>query len=428
MKKLMIVLGVLLFAAGSAVAGANVELWGNMEVEGNYYDNYYLAPNNTITWSDYEMEIELWLKLLASENTFVTTRFNMLDDIWAQGQGREVDIDLDRSGNDDNIAVERGFLTHIFSNGTKLEAGLMDSDTWGTRFGDNLAGNYRIQATHETAAGTLIGFVQKDRENGSDQTFNNESEDDDSDQIGVGLKTTLGAINFMPQIVYAVDSNLVQDDDNDGRKTTTFTVAVSGGKDNLGFEGEFTYQNVDYSGYTVGLTPVDDANLFGVYANVWANMDANKIGLIFAYANYDDEAGQGFDMGDDFDVTILLDEAVPYLFANAPFNVNLNPTFYGGLSGLTLAQVYANVAINNRITVMPSLTYFASSDDLTVGLNGPDVDANAYELNVGADYKITDMLTYSAAVAFAKIDAEVGGADIDDIDALRFLHKLSLDF
>ncbi len=428
MKKLIVVLCVLLFAAGSAFAGSNVEVWGNMEVEGNYYDNYFLVPNDVVTWSDYEMEIELWLKLIASENTFVTTRFNMLDNIWANGTPREVDIDLDRNRDDNNIAVERGFLTHIFSNGTKLEVGLMDSDTWGTRFGDNLAGNYRIQGTHETPVGTLVGFIQKDRENGYD-LITDDQEDDDSDQYGLGLKTTIGCVNVMPQIVYAVDSNLVRDQDNDGRKTTTFTLAVSGGKDILAFEGEFSYQNVDYSGYMIGGVPVDDANVYGFYANVWANLDANKIGLIFAYSSYDDDAGEGFDMGDDFDVTILLDEAAPYLINGGGMgNVNLNPNFYGGLSGLTLAQVYAKVAINNKISIMPSLTYFASSDDLTTGFGGVDVDANAYELNLTADYKITDMLTYTAAVAFAKIDAEIGGVDLDDIDALRFLHKLSLDF
>jgi hypothetical protein len=433
MKKLIVVLCVLLFATGSAFAGANVDVWGSMEIEGNYYDNYYLFPDDAVTFSDYEMEIELWLKLIASENTFVTTRFNMLDNVWANwaGAGAEPDIDLDRGNNDNNIAVERGFLTHIFSNGTKLEAGLMDSDAWGTPFGDNLAGNYRIQGTHDTPAGTLVGFVQKDRENGNDPTLD-DWEEDDSDKYGIGLKTTLGSINFMPQIVYAIDSNLgVWDQDNDGRKTTTFTIAASGGKDNLGFEGEFSYRISDYSGeMAVGVPFPDDANTFGFYANLFANLDANRIGLIFAYSSWDDEAGEGFDMGDDFDVTILLDEAAPFLMNGGvgAGNPNLNPNFYGGLAGLTLAQVYATVAINNKITVMPSLTYFASSDDLNTGVGGLDVDANAYELNIAADYKITDMLTYSAAVAFAKIDAEVGGADIDDIDALRFLHKLSLDF
>ena len=423
MKKLIVVLCVLLFATGSAFAGSNVDVWGSMEIEGNYYDNYYLAPNDAITWSDYEMEIELWLKLIASENTSVTTRFNMLDNVWANGNRREVDIDLDRGRNDNNIAVERGFLTHLFSNGTKLEAGLMDSDTWGTSFGDSLAGNYRIQVVHDTPAGSVVGFVQKDRENGSNQAAD-DFEEDDSDQYGIGLKTTLGSINFMPQVVYAVDSNFIGDQDNDGRKITTFTIAVSGGKDNLGFEGECSYQISDYSGL-----PLSDANTFGVYADLFANLDANRIGLIFAYSSWDEEAGEGFDMGDDFDVTILLDEAVPYMMnGGGRPNPNLNPNAYGGLAGLTLAQVYASIAINNKITVMPSLTYFASSDDLNTGPGGLDVDANAYELNIAADYKITDMLTYSAAVAFAKIDAEVGGADIDDIDALRFLHKLSLDF
>lgn len=423
MKKFSIILCILLIAAGSAFAGSNVEVWGNMEVGGNYYDNYYLSPNDAITFSDYDMEIELWLKLLASENTFVTTRFNMLDNAWANGTRNEVDIDLDSSRNDNNIAVERGFLTHIFQNGTKLEAGLMDSDAWGTRFGDNLAGNYRIQGTHETPAGTLAGFIQKDRENGTDQAVNNESEDDDADQYGIGLKSAVGTVNVMPQVVYANDSNLVADQDNDGKKTTTFTLALSGGKDILAFEGEASYQIVDYSG--AGLP--DDANVFGIYANMWANLDANKIGLIFAYSSWDDNAEEGFDMGDDFDITILLDEAIPYLYnGGGRGNVNLEPNFYGGLAGMTLAQVYAKMAINNKINVMPSLTYFATSDDLTVGAT--KIDANAYELNLAADYKITDMLTYTAAVAFAKIDAEVGGVNVDDIDALKFLHKLSLDF
>jgi len=412
MKKLFITLCVLLFTAGAAYAGPGVEMWGQFEVEGIYYDNYFLAPNNTVTWSDYDMELELWLKLIASETTYVTTRFNMLDNVWAnQKNGIEADIDLDRSANDDNIAVQRAFLTHLFSNGTKLDVGLMEGDRWGTAFGESEVGRYRIQATHDTPAGTVQAYIQKDVEWGNQG--NDDDEDDDADSYGIGLETTIGCMNVMPQIVYSNNSNYVLDQDNDGRKTYQFIVAVTGGKDMLEFEAELAFQNVDYSGIAR-----DDANLYGVYGNLWANLDANKIGLLFAYGNYDNDAMEGFDFGDDLDVTLLLDEAVPVLLNNQ--DLSGFGDMYAGLTGVVLVQIYGDIAISDKLNVLPSLTYLADNMD--------GVDATAFEVNLSADYKITDMLTYSAGIAYSKIDAEIGAIDLDDIDSLMVLHRLVLDF
>ncbi|MFO7965187.1 MAG: hypothetical protein R6U50_14785 [Desulfobacterales bacterium] len=176
-----------------------------------------------------------------------------------------------------------------------------------------------------------------------------------------------------------------------------------------------------------GKTPekADDGNTSGVYADVWASLDANKFGIVLARGNWNKKAGNG--LGEETDFTLLFPNAVPFLLSNYGAATQY-PEMADRPNDLTMAQIYARLAVSNKINLIPSLTYFSSNENYTSSLGGPSAGANAYELNLAADYKISDMLTYTAAVAFAKIDVNIGGVDLDEIDSLKWVHKLSLDF
>jgi hypothetical protein len=237
---------------------------------------------------------------------------------------------------------------------------------------------------------------------------------DDVNSYGVSLKTALGFVNVMPRLVFSTDRSLTWNQDDDARKTSEFTLALDGEKDFLEFEGEFDYQNVDYSGIA---GPKDVGNL-DVYGNIWANLDAGKIGLLFAYGARDDNDEGRFSFGDDLDGAIFLGQTVPTFHSSGV----LKPSglLHHGIAGVTLAQVYARMAIGDKLHVKPSLTYFA--DKLK------KFSADEYEVNLSAGYKITDMMTYEAAIAFSKIDAKADRIDADNIDGMSFFQKFVLDF
>ena len=237
---------------------------------------------------------------------------------------------------------------------------------------------------------------------------------DDFNSYGIRLKSALGFVNIMPQIVFSTDQSLALNHHSDTRRTSEFTLGIDGEKNFLKFEGEFDYQNVDYSGI-VGQKSVDT---FDIYGNLYANLDGAKIGVLFAYGSRNDNDEAGFNFGDDFDGAIFLGETVSAFHASDILKPSGSP--HHGIAGVTLAQVYAKLAIGDNLQVKPSLTYFAD--------NLKNISADSYEVNLSAGYKITDMMTYKAAVAFSKIDAKTDIVDDDDIDGMSFLQKFVLDF
>jgi hypothetical protein len=277
-----------------------------------------------------------------------------------------------------------------------------DTPDWG-KTGTGIADAGKTVFTHDFSNGGKLQVSLK-----------GDATNDDFNSYGIRLKSALGFVNIMPQIVFSTDESLVLNQHSDTRKTSEFTLAIDGEKNFLKFEGEFDYQNVDYSGI-VGQKSVDT---FDIYGNLYANLDGGKIGVLFAYGSRNDNDEARFNFGDDFDGAIFLGETIPAFHASDILKPSGSP--YQGIAGVTLAQVYAKLSIGDNLQVKPSLTYFAG--------NLKNISADSYEVNLSAGYKITDMMTYKAAVAFSKIDAKTDHADDDDIDGMSFLQKFVLDF
>ncbi|KAA0258330.1 hypothetical protein FHQ18_04000 [Deferribacter autotrophicus] len=408
MKKFLVFLALLAFAATSFAV--ELKLSGNFYVRGSYIKNgsdldgdkkVDLQTSNAPSFSYFDQDMNLWAKLVVDEDTWVTTRFAIHDEDWKNANENDTD---------DNIAAERAWLTHKFATGTKLDAGLMSGGGWGTAFGNDVGGKYRVKITQALPYGSLVAWVQKNAEKGKELQYK-DAEKDDSDSYAIGLTFKAGDITIKPLVVYTVDSagtnNAYVDNSTDGKKTTSFDIAAMGKFGVIGFEAEFDYDNVEFD-KNYGT----DYDVYGIYVNAYTMIDKVKVGGIFAYGSYDKDAQKGYDFDDDFDLTLVLSDWVGFGGGD-------------GLTGMTAYQVYAKAPVMDKLTANASLTYVTSNQEGNSTTTNYLEDATAYEVDLGAAYTIKKGLVYSVAFGYAKIDLD-GQSDPDPV--IRAYHKISLSF
>ncbi|MDJ0783031.1 MAG: hypothetical protein QNJ22_13735 [Desulfosarcinaceae bacterium] len=398
MKKFMVALLAVLMLSSAAWA-ASVEVDGSYYVRGRYFSNPGLdLEDDYDPFSNYDHELDLWSQINVSDTTFVRFRFEIADENWP-GDGGGI-------ASDDNLEVQRVWGGHTFTNGTKFEFGKMTGGTWATSFAEAGEARYRLKLTQPLPIGTLLAIIEKKAENGSSVE---DSEKNDSDAYYVGLVTKAGNINVKPLVGYINDGS--QDLTDDGyRNTFLFQLGLDGTFGIIGFESEFDYTNINYDdGADVSPGGEDSASLFGLYFDVYAQLDALKPGVFFAYGSVDDDAGLVFNFGDDFDGHGA--EMIGNEFA------------FGGvdaIGGATYFGAYVNFAASDALSFFGQIGYAqGNSDHPTIE------DDTALDISARGAYKITDAVTYTVGGGYASVDRDAG----DDPDpGYKLYHKLAISF
>jgi hypothetical protein len=403
MKKLFLITLAVLFVAGAAYAGApDMDFSGMINTRGQYFSNDDGVTEDSGNYMIYDMEFDADLNIHASDKSGVFLNFEIHDENFDVTPGGSDD----KTG-DDQIAFKRAFGYHTFGTGTKVEFGVLTGAAFGTAFGDNGDGRYRVKFTQPTSAGVFVLVLEKNKENGPNATDDYDAEADDSDLYAVAYVAPFGDMKFMGLGVYNLVNIAVGADETDEEADLAVTVVslnLLGSLGAIGFETEFIYQNFAYS------TDFDseDHSLMGFYANGWTNMDAMKVGAQLAYGSFDDDAQAGFGFGEDYTPTIGGADAF-----------TVGDSAKSEYNAVTLLNAYLDFALNEEMNVGGSLTYWLSNSK-----DNDWEDATGYEVDVTFGYKLSDSTKYSAGLAQGQIDLD----DCDPDPFTRIYHKIQVSF
>ncbi|MCD8553644.1 hypothetical protein [Seleniivibrio sp.] len=427
MRKLLVALMMVAFAA--TAFAADIKFSGSYEVNGRYTDNYNLnglsehvytgygtgtptqeyqngapvASDDAVSASWYKQTFDLWMNVQTDKDTFFKSMIEFVDDKYANGSPNSQDGDYAKNGlGGDNFELQRAWLGHNFG-GILLEAGLMNSGTWGYAFGDNAEGNMRIKATFDVPYGKLSVYTQKSAE--SSDINKKDSEDDDADKYSIGYKGTFGGIMVAPKLDYDIKSSGTKNGDYEGSgdsKTIDFDLAAGGKFGALTVEAEYQLKSTSLADEGTGNNK--DYDVYGFYLNANYNLGSATVGALTAYASVSsDDETQGYSFGDDFDVTFILDDELALGDKNGI-----------GMTGFWTTALYATYDVNDKLNVMAKYAYAKSNWKSDSGANKYLEDATAWELDGMATYAITKDLSYYVLAGYAKVDLDVDGVDDPD--------------
>jgi hypothetical protein len=379
----------------------------SVEVDGSYYarGRYFMNPGQVVdadtdtagtqdpeAYTNYDHELDLWGQINVSDTTFVRFRFEIADETWGTTEG----------DTDDNIELQRVWGGHTFGTGTKLEFGQMTGGAWAYSFGDTAGERYRVKVSQAVPVGTVVGILEKDVENGSDIE---DSEKNDMDAYFLAAVIKAGAVNVKPLLGYILNgTNDLADDSYD--TTSLIDLGVDGAFGIVGFETELVYKAVSLDESTSN--GEDSYSLFAAYLDVYANLDALKPGVFFAYGSVDKDAAQQYSFGDDFD--------------GHGAEMIGNEFSFGGtdaIGGATYFGAYCNFAASDALSFFGQIGYAKGNSDSSIE------DDTALDVSARGSYKITDALTYTIGAGYAKVDRDVG----DDPDpGYKLYHKMAIAF
>lgn len=343
MKKLLLTVLVVLLAAGSAWA-VDLQIKGDYYARGSYISNDAEVTADAPAYGYYDHDFNLYNTFVVDETTKLTMRLAIEDSNWP------VPTIDNTTEDDDNIDVERLWLTHQFSTGTKLDVGKMSGGGWATSFYDDVGARYRIKATQFFPWGLLVGVIEKDGEQGAANPTVKDAENDDFDAYAFGAVIKAGPVNIKPIWFHVQYGDVVApSDQEDGDLIRNLLqLGVDGSFGMIGFEMEVNNDDYDYDNARLA---AKDYTLNSFYLNVWANLDAFKVGGIFAYGGTDDDALKAADFDDDFDLTLFLSDWIGWGGAG------------DGLMGCTAFQIYANFAFD-KLSISPSYTFVTSNKEI----------------------------------------------------------------
>ena len=471
MKKALFILAVMLLCATTSFAEAKFSMTGSYWAEGKYWFNYNPGPGAKADYSKeafgfIEQDINLFPKITI-DNTSLNFKVAITDTWWGDynengSSDEKVTQDLDTGSIDDNIQIERAFLTHKFNDNYSIDVGLQDGTVFGTTFGDDKQPKWRIKGTAKTSAGILGAVLEKNKDRGS-LAMGDESksfdEGDDADAYGLFGITKVGDVYGKLLLWYVVTHDAAYDADldlngdgdvSDPGETTDLSSAIgkvdvklfnpvlafNGDLGPISFESEINYKYYTAEG---GIADIDESfSTYGVYLNFWKALDNMTPGIILAYGSYNDEIADAmaeldptdpaqaapymslstvknygaFDFEDDFDSSIILGDE--YCWGGSGDD----------LQGMTLVKLY----VNDIKTGIKPLTLFGYFNYVMSNQKDTDYeDATAWEACLGTNYAITSNLNYSVYGAFADISYDVDG--IDDPDSVYMVaNSISFSF
>jgi hypothetical protein len=429
MKKFFIGLLAVMFVAGAAYAGApEVDFSGMINTRGQYFSNDDGITKDAATYMIYDMEFDADLKIKPNDKSFVFINWEMHDESWlatpggSDDKGLKYDAKKDeyKLQNDDNIAIKRAYGSYTFDFGTQLDFGLMTGAAWANDWANTADGRYRLKFMHPTAMGPLFVILEKNLERGNTAVDDSdEEENDDSDAYYVAMVTKAGDIAVKPLLGYVVFGETPGgkgdlEDDGADIIMTFIDVGFDGSFGAIGFSAEVAYQNWDQQ-FSGGET----YSLMGVFADVWTNLDALKVGGILAYGSWDDDAGAGFGFGEDF---------TPTIGGADGFTVgNSSKSEY---NAVTFLQVYVGYALSETMDVTGKIAYWMSNaNENADGSDNFWKDANGMEFDAYFNWKLADNVKWQAGLGTGQINLDEDAATYDDADAYtRFYHKITVSF
>ena len=327
MKKALLITAVMLLCASTAFAEAKFSVTGNYWAEGKYWFNYNPGPGAKADYSDssfgfYEQDINLF-PTITFDNTSLNFKVAITDTWWGDynengSSDEKVTQDVDTGSIDDNMQIERAFLSHKFNDMFKLDVGLMDGTQWGTKFGDDKQPKWRVKGTATTGAGVFGLVLEKNKDRGS-LTMGEEGdidENEDQDAYGLFWIGKVGNVYIKPLLWYVQSDNAFLDKTADltdlngtgldtllGAFTTTTdldqllgdvdatlfnpVLAFNGDLGAVSFESEFNYKM--WTAESEDTSDLDeDWETFGIYLNFYKALDAFTPGIVIAYGSYDD--------------------------------------------------------------------------------------------------------------------------------------------
>lgn len=398
MKKLIALTFAMLFLGAGIASATDFTLTGSYYARGTYIENWDGTGTDQNDYGQYDHELSLDANWQIDDTTKVFARFEIRDETWGDAtnptEGTHLNDDIS-ADLDDNIVVEQVYGQHSFGNGATVRVGLMGANAWATDFGDNGGEEYRVWSSFETSFGMIFGIIGKGA--GGDETGD---AGNDTDSYALAMITKLGAVNVKPLLKYV-------DAESSDLEIFAAVLGLDGTAGMIGWEVEGVYKDYDYDTGT-------DFDIYGLYGNVWAQIDAVKLGALVAYGSYDETTGAGFGFGDNFTAggaLILGDD----MFTNGS-GIDVNAA--------TLLAAYLSYAATDKLTLGAYFGYADSNvDDATSDWDG----ANAWEVSVSGAYKITDNVTYSVAAGTAQINyGPSAGADPDK--AIEIFHRLAFSF
>jgi hypothetical protein len=397
MRKLLVALMMVAFAA--TAFAADVKFSGSYEFDGKYEKNYNQVRGTTtdeVSNQYYEHDFDLWMNVQTDKDTFFKTKLELLDASITGAAGSDSSY-----ADGTQFSVQRAWLGHNFG-GVLVEAGIMNSGTWGYAFADNAEGSYRVKATFDVAGGKLAILTQKKSEQADTDNTREDANKDDADKYSIGYKGTFGGIMVAPKLDYDINSNknLGGDYGKGDSKSVDLDLAVGGKFGAVNVETEVKYTDV-------AVEDGQDYSLYGIYANVGYNMGAATVGFLTAYGSYDKDANKAFDFADDFDSTLILGD-------------DLGVGGGDDLTGFWANALYVSYDVTDKYNVLAKFAYATSNWD-----KGALEDASAYELDVINTYAITKELSYYFNVGYAKVDLD-GSEDPDALVLVK--HGLILSF
>ncbi len=417
MKKLFIITLAVLFAAGAAYA-VEYDYSGMINTRGTYLDNDDgISEKDAYMW--YDMEFDSTLKINPTDQSQIYLNWEIHDENFTgspQSSGGKT--------GDDNIAFKRAFGKYTWANGINTSFGLMSGGAFGTAFGDNGDGYYRVRVDGAASFGNWGFILEKVQENGTGTTDDWEAEKDDSDAYAAYLVTKAGdvTLNFLAkyaQIGDATGANVAPggfEEEGADIDMMIFVAAAMGSFGNIGFEAEVDIVDYSFDGNDIGPIEVkEDYTSYGLYGNVWMTMDAAKFGGYAAYGSWDDDAGAGYDFGADF-----------YFGEGIGENLGVGSNNRGGFSAVTLLGLYADYSINDALSINGNFSYWMSNEDeLADGTDSDWKDADGYELTGRGSYQLADNVKYSVGAAWGELKPDEGSSP----DAyVRAFHKIQINF
>lgn len=463
MKKVLCTIALMLLVAGSAYAQATFSLTGSYWAEGKYWFNYNPDPGTDATYRDssfgfYEQDVILFPKISVGD-TSLNMKISITDTNWGEVRAGETTNDLGTNYRepDDNIAIERAFITHKFGDKFTLDVGLMDGTQWGTKFADDKTGRWRVKGTAVTPVGVVGALVEKIAENGA-VGENAAWENDDSDNYALFAVTKVGSVYIRPLFFYVDTDHVIPGDGDNFFRRMYYSLAFDGELGPVSFESEFNYNDYKLEAADIaaalGLAGIDeDWSTWGAYFNVWKALDSMTIGATFAYGSYDKSQYRKFTgLSDSLQPNIALLRGIPAdlitpdqaaqlaqlervqelatgIRASTVFDfeddfnstVILGDEFcWGGdgddLQGMTLFKLYVNDIKTgiDPLTLSAYAAYVMSNQE-----DNAYEDATAWEFGIGAAYRITDNLYYTPYFSYADINYDVTG--VDDPDAVYII-------
>ena len=277
MKKLFIVTLAVLFAAGAAYA-VEYDYSGMINTRGSYIDNSGSISDDSYDYMYYDMEFDSTLNINPTDKTLIRLNWEIHDENFTQSPTGS----QDKTG-DDQIAFKRAWGKYTFDNGMSTSFGLMTGAAFGTAFGDNSDGYYRVRVDGTASFGKYGFILQKNDELGTGGDADWDAEKDDSDNYYAYLVTKAGDVTLQFLGIYGTNGDVLRGAGPDGGLEFEDPdaygyggiVAAMGSFGDIGFEAEgiVTYTTFEFD------DPVeDDSTLYGLYGNLWMTMDALKIG------------------------------------------------------------------------------------------------------------------------------------------------------